>query len=123
MTSPQPSPSSKVWEGIKREKSVDQFIRRVSITAWSVTGVLVLILLASAAAAVVQFIKAALVGAVPWMTVFGAALPAIITLGALSVLIATLATVAMFFRLRTSSLAEIQLRLAALEESLLARDR
>ena len=36
----------------------------------------------------------------------------------MSVLIATLATVAVFLRLRTASLSEIQLRLAALEEML-----
>ena len=40
------------------------------------------------------------------------------TLGLVSVLIATLATVAVFLRLRTASLNEIQLRLAALEEML-----
>ena len=41
-----------------------------------------------------------------------------IVLGVLSVLIATLSTVGMFLRQRTASLAEIQLRLAALEELL-----
>jgi hypothetical protein len=39
----------------------------------------------------------------------------------MSVLIATLSTVAVFLRLRTSSLAETQLRLAALEDMLTAQ--
>lgn len=123
MTSPQEAPSAKVWEQIERHKRFDRFIKRVSITAWTVTGVLVLALVISEAAAVAQFTKAALAGDVPWMTVLGAALPGIVTLGALSVLVATLATVAMFFRLRTSSLAEIQLRLAALEEMIVSSQR
>jgi hypothetical protein len=122
MTSPQSSAATKVWEQIDRDKRLDRLIKRVSVVAWSATGVLVLILLIAEAAAVSQFIGAALGGAVPWATVFGIALPGIITLGALCVFVATLATIAMFFRLRTASLAEIQLRLAALEESILARD-
>ena len=51
----------------------------------------------------------------------GAAIPFVTTIGMLSVLIATLSTVAVFLRLRTSSLAEIQLRLAALEDMLTAQ--
>ena len=123
MTSPQEAPSAKIWEQIERQKAFDRLIKRVSVTAWAVTGIFVLILIISEAAAVAQFIKAALAGEVPWMTVLGAALPGIVTLGALSVLIATLATVAMFFRLRTSSLSEIQLRLAALEEMIVSSQR
>jgi hypothetical protein len=42
----------------------------------------------------------------------------LIVLGALAVLIATLSTIGIFLRLRTASLIEIQLRLAALEEIL-----
>jgi hypothetical protein len=58
---------------------------------------------------------------VPWFAVVGMATPLIIALGKLSLLIATMATVAIFLRLRTSSLAEIQLRLAALEDMLASR--
>jgi hypothetical protein len=65
--------------------------------------------------------RAAMVGAVPWMTVLGSAFPGLIILGVLSVLIATLSTVAMFFRLRTATLDEIQLRLASLEEMIVNR--
>jgi hypothetical protein len=55
------------------------------------------------------------------MAVFGSAMPLFIVLGFLSVLIATLSTVGVFLRLRTASLTEIQLRLAALEEMLRSR--
>jgi hypothetical protein len=45
----------------------------------------------------------------------------VISLGMLSVLIATVTTIGMFVRMRTASLHEIQLRLAALEELLAAK--
>lgn len=45
-------------------------------------------------------------------------MPLVVVLGTISLLIATLSTVGIFFRLRTASLAEIQLRLAALEDVL-----
>ncbi|HJP57674.1 MAG TPA: hypothetical protein VJ847_11690, partial [Gemmatimonadales bacterium] len=43
------------------------------------------------------------------------AVPLVAVLGVLSLLVAVLATVAIFLRLRTASLVEIQARLAALE--------
>lgn len=46
-------------------------------------------------------------------------MPLIAVTGVLSVLIATVSTVGVFLRLRTASLAEIQVRLAALEQMLL----
>ena len=48
-------------------------------------------------------------------------MPLFTTLLMLSVLIATLSTVAIFLRLRTATLSEIQLRLAALEDMLASR--
>jgi hypothetical protein len=44
-----------------------------------------------------------------------------VVLGVLSLLIAVLSTVGIFLRLRTASLTEIQLRLAALEQVLASR--
>jgi hypothetical protein len=121
MTSPQSPASAKVWERIEAEKQRDRMIKRVSISAWTVTMVLVLALLGLELASALQMARAAMVGAVPWMTVLGSAFPGLIILGVLSVLIATLSTVAMFFRLRTATLDEIQLRLAALEEMIVNR--
>lgn len=48
-------------------------------------------------------------------------MPLVIALGILSVLIATVSTIGMFVRMRTASLHEIQLRLAALEEMIVSR--
>lgn len=121
MTSPQSPASAKVWERIDAEKRRDRMIKRVSISAWTVTVVLVLALLGLELASALQMARAAMVGVVPWMTVLGGATPGLIILSVLSVLIATLSTVAMFFRLRTATLDEIQLRLAALEEMIVNR--
>jgi len=55
------------------------------------------------------------------MTVAGMAMPLIGVLWTLSLLVSALTTVGVFLRLRTASLSEIQLRLAALEEMLTAQ--
>jgi hypothetical protein len=106
---------------IEKEKRRDRFIRRVSFTAWTVTFLIAVVFTVLVGAQVAQMAKAARVGAAPWSEVFGTALPLVIVLGFLSLLVATLSTVGIFLRLRTASLAEIQLRLAALEEMLAAR--
>jgi hypothetical protein len=54
-------------------------------------------------------------------SIWSAAIPFLITLGVLSLLVATLSTIGIFLRLRTASLSEIQLRLAAREDLLLER--
>lgn len=121
MTTPQPSPSARIWERIEEEKRFDRFIKRVSVAAWSVTFALVVILVLAEAVTVVQLIRAALAETLPWMSVLGALLPGVVILGIASILIAIVATVGMFFRQRSASLAEIQARLAALEEAVLAQ--
>ena len=103
---------------IERDKRIDRFIRRVSIGAWSVTLLVVILLAVMTGIQVALFLPGASEGGMPWMVVVGLSMPLIIVLGCLAVLIATLSTIAIFLRLRTSSLAEIQLRLAALEEML-----
>jgi uncharacterized membrane protein len=114
-------PTSDAWALIENEKRRDRFIRRVAITAWSVTFAIVLILAVMVGVQVAQIFKAFGGGFVPFMTVVASAMPLISVLLILSALIATLSTVGIFLRLRTASLAEIQLRLAALEEILASR--
>ena len=63
-----------------------------------------------------QMIQSALTGDLPWVSVVGAAMPLMGTLMPLFLLVATLSTIALFLRMRTTSLSEMQLRLAALEE-------
>ncbi len=117
-----------VWAQIEREKRIDKRLRRISIAAWTFT------LLLTLAFAVVTGLQATRVMAQftriapnDFGTILTAAmmarelLPLVIVLGILSTLIATLSTVGIFLRLRTASLHEIQLRLAALE-AMLTRD-
>lgn len=113
--------TQRVWDAIDGEKRRDRLLRRVSITAWSVTLVLVVALAVMVGIQVVELAKGAMVGAVPWMSVVGVAMPLVITLGMLSVLVGTVSTIGVFLRMRTASLTEIQLRLAALEDMLVTR--
>jgi hypothetical protein len=101
---------------IENERRRDRFIRRTSTIAWSVTFVLVLLIALVVGFQVSQFVSGAREGEVPWSVVVGSTMPLIDVLWKLSLLVATLSTVAIFLRLRTASLAELQLRLAALEE-------
>ena len=101
---------------IANERRRDRFIRRTSIIAWSVSLALVLLIALMVAVQARQFVSGALEGEVPWIVVVGSTMPLIDALWKLSLLVATLSTVAIFLRLRTASLAEIQIRLAALEE-------
>ena len=121
MTKQMTSASGQAWEAIENERRRDRLIRRVSITAWTITFLLVGVLAVMVCLQVAELARGAAVGALPWMSVLGAAMPLVIVFGLLSVLVATLSTIGIFLRLRTASLTEIQLRLAALEDMLAAR--
>lgn len=121
MTHADANASNRIWEAIENDKRRDRVVRKIAVIAWSITLALVLLLGALVGMQVAELAKGAMVGAVPWMAVFGVAMPFVIVLGILSVLIATLSTVGVFLRMRTASLAEIQLRLAALEGMITSR--
>jgi hypothetical protein len=106
----------KAWALVEAEKRRDRFIRRVSIIAWSVTFAIVLLFVALTLPAFIEMFRGALAGNLPWITVVGTATPLISTLLILSILVAALSTVGVFLRFRSASLAEIQLRLAQLED-------
>ena len=115
------APQADVWAAIEKEKRFDRFVRRACITAWAVTvGLLVLFGIGSAIAAV-QMVKLIAAAGMPWMSLIGPVMPFLGALWTVCLLVATLTTVGVFLRLRTSSLSEIQLRLAALEEMLAGR--
>jgi flagellar biosynthesis protein FliR len=114
------SASSNVLDAIEAERRRDRLLRRVAVSAWIITLVFVIALAVLVSFQVAQMARAAMVGAVPWMSVMGVAMPLIIVLGLLSVLVASLSTIGMFLRMRTASLTEIQLRLAALETMITA---
>lgn len=113
--------TERVMAAIEGEKRRDRFIRRVSIAAWSFTLFLLLVLGVLVGVSEAQMVKAVLAGQLPWMTVLGITLPFVVVVGIVSLLIATLSTVGVFLRMRTATLSEIQLRLAALEEMLVSR--
>lgn len=113
--------TDRAWEAIEQDRKYDRLIRRVSVAAWSVTFVVVLLLVVVAAFQVrtaANFLGGP--GGLGLMAAVGVAMPALFAVGGLAVLVATLSTVGIFLRLRTASLHEIQLRLAALEEALTA---
>ena len=113
--------SDAVWSSIEQNKRTDRFIRRVSIAAWSVTIAAVLGYGTITALQVSRMIKLVGVGAAGGLAVWTAFMPAVVVVGLLALLIAVLATIGSLVRMRTTSLAEIQLRLAALEDLLTTR--
>jgi hypothetical protein len=113
---PKSDASAEAWTLIEKEKQRDRFVRRVSVIAWTVTFALTAVFTVLAGGQVVAMYRLQAGGPMSFMSMAGMVMPLIIVLGCLSLLIATLATVGVFLRLRTASLAEIQLRLAAIEE-------
>jgi uncharacterized membrane protein YhaH (DUF805 family) len=121
MTATRVSASGNVWQAIDNEKRRDRIIRNVSVVSWCITFLLVLALSAILVSQTI-FVATRMRGVgVGWQLALPLMMPLVISLGVLSVLIATLSTVAIFLRLRTASLNEIQLRLASLEEMIVAR--
>lgn len=118
-----PPARTDAWAIIEKEKRRDRMIRRTSIAAWAVTCVIVLIYAAIVVMQMVDMMRLVAVGAALPGSVFHAAVPLVMVLGVISLLVATLSTIGIFLRLRTASLTEIQLRLAALEEMLRSGDR
>jgi hypothetical protein len=121
MSNTKPNASNSAWDAIENEKKRDRFIRKVCVVAWSIAGVMVALFAILTGIQVAELARGAFAGAIPWMSVAGVAMPFVISLGMLSVVIATVTTIGMFVRMRTASLHEIQLRLAALEDLLATR--
>jgi hypothetical protein len=103
------------WALVEVEQRRDRTLRRVSIAAWAATFVVVAIFAVIVAMRVSLMWSLSVVGALDRRAVFDAAMPLVLVIGVLSLLVAVLATVGIFLRLRTASLAEIRVRLAAIE--------
>ncbi len=110
------------WQAIDQSKRIDRFVRRACFAAWGAAFLAVIAYAALVIAQIVQMFRFVGVGAASNLSALGLATPLIIVVGVISLLVATLTTVGIFMRQRTASLAEIQLRLAALEDMLTARD-
>jgi hypothetical protein len=110
-----------VWDLIDAEKRRDRLIRRVSVAAWSVTMAVLLVFAGIIGRQVADTMRRVDVGVAPSGAVWDVLLPFVAVVGAVSLVIAVLATVGVFLRLRTASLNEIQVRLAALEQLITER--
>ena len=123
MTTPSDSTtaSAKTWELIELEKRRDRTLRRASRAAWTVTFIIAGLFAVLTGVSVAEVVRGALAGVLPWMTAFGLAIPFLTVMLTISVLVAVVSTIGVFLRLRTASLSEIQLRLAALEDMLASR--
>lgn len=110
-----------VWAAIDREHRKDRFVKRLSVVAWSATAVILLVFAGFIGRDVAHTARLAEIGAVRSDAVLDALMPLIAVLGSVSLLVAVLATIGVFLRLRTASLSEIQHRLAALESAILDR--
>lgn len=106
-----------VWDAVDRERRRDRFVRRVSVVAWSTTTIILLVFAGFVGRDVAHMARLAEVGAVRSDAVLDALMPLIAVIGSVSLLVAVLATVGVFLRMRTASLSEIQHRLAALESA------
>jgi len=108
------------WTIIESERRHDRLIRGVSVVAWSVTFLLLLAYAAMVGSEVLKTMDRVLIGLAHHREIYQTLMPMVAVVGAISLLIAMLSTVGVFLRFRTASLAEIQLRLAALEQILAA---
>ena len=108
----------RIFELIEEEKGRDRTLKRVSTGAWIVTFAALLVTAVGVSFDIWWAMRAVAEGDVGVGVVFREAMPLIWVVGAVSLLVAVLSTVGVFLRFRTASLAEIQLRLAAVEEML-----
>lgn len=108
----------RIFELIESEKGRDRTLQRVSTGAWIVTFVALLFTAVGIGFNVWWAVRANLEGQAGVGVIFREAMPFVWVAGATSLLIAVLSTIGVFLRFRTASLAEIQLRLAAVEQML-----
>ena len=108
----------RIFELIEEEKGRDRTLKRVSTGAWIVTFAALLLTAVGVSFDIWWAMRAVAEGAVSVGVVFREAMPLVWVVGAVSLLVAVLSTVGVFLRFRTASLAEIQLRLAAVEQML-----
>lgn len=116
MTDLRQHPQHALWAKIEKEKRTDQLIKVVSKSSWSVTFMFLIGFAGISGYEVYHMYSLYQKGMISASSLFDTFMPFIMVIGGICLTIAILSTVGTFFRLRTSSLSEIQLRLAALEE-------
>ncbi len=105
-----------LWRQVEMEKGKDQRIRRISTAAWSVTGLAILFYGTIVFQQFLQVRRLVDSGIMPSGSEWGSLVPLAGVVGLVALFVAILSTVGMFFRLRTSSLEELKVRLTALED-------
>ncbi len=106
---------AQVWAMIDKEKKRDRKIKLISTIAWSITLAVLLIYLVFTSIDLAHALKVYHKGAVPFKFVLESIVPFLLITGGLGLIVAVLSTIGMFLRMRTTSLLEIQQRLANLE--------
>ena len=106
---------------IRAEMKRDRLVQWISILAWVVTFIVLIGFGAVIGGEVLRTLTLARVGVVQQREVLQAMMPLFTVVGITSLLLALVSTALVFLRQRTASLADIQIRLAALE-SMLSKD-
>lgn len=110
-----------VWNMIRREERYDRFLRLAATLAWILTLGLLVTWGVMVASEVSQLQRLVEIGVAQQRDVFRATIPLIAAAGTVTLILAVLATIGIFIRMRAATLGEIQLRLAALEAMIAAR--
>lgn len=105
----------RVWQLLESEKRRDRILQRIGVAAWALTLVALLFTALGIATNVWWAVQAFQDGQMGVSVIFREAMPLVWAVGGVSLLVAVLATVGMFLRLRAASLDEIRVRLSALE--------
>ncbi len=110
------SVSQELWSHVELERRKDRRVRRISIAAWSVTGLAIAFYATIVVQQFSQYQRMVASGMMPAGAEWNAFTPLAGVIGIVALFVATLATIGMFFRLRTSSLEELKVRLTSLED-------
>ncbi|WP_323757767.1 hypothetical protein [Roseivirga sp.] len=110
-----------IWKMIDREKKKDVFVKRISKMGWTGTVVMLLFFLTITLIDLSRMVGLYGEGMVSRQSVINTVVPFAIVLGGLCLIIAILSTIGVFLRMRTTSLLEIQQRLANLEQMVVAK--
>ncbi len=108
-----------VWQMIEKEKKKDLFIKRISKIAWAVTLIMLGVLLIFWGMELSRTLGLYKAGAVSYATVTAVMYTMVRVIGIFAFIIAIISTIGVFIRIRTTSLMEIQQRLANLEQMII----
>ena len=121
MSSTNETSKDAVWEMIDREKKKDIFVNRVSKISWGVTLVALIAALVFFGIELSSTMGLYKRGVVAYADVLNIIFTMVKLVGIFGFIIAIISTVGVFLRLRTTSLLEIQQRLANLEQMVVAK--